>query len=313
MVFRSFVVALASVVAVVSACAGRTMAVKGTEQAPMAELWSAPTAPRNLFDGVGGAELAPPPDVRYKVIAIKVGGFSDGYTVTGPDDREWSAKLPPEASTEVVASRILWGIGYHQPPIYFMREWHADGADLSNPQLPARFREKSPALHGLDAQGDWSFYDNPFIGTPQLNGLLVLHAMLGNSDLKDANNVLYTLKRPHEGATRWYVSRDVGHTFGRTGLMGAPRGDADVFEAAPFIHGVSNGVVQIENRGRHTGLFQTIRVSDVHWICGQLNKLTDEQWRDAFRAGGYEPGLADRFIRSVKKKIAQGLALRPVS
>ena len=41
----------------------------------------------------------------YTVIEIKRGGFSRGYTVIGPGDREWSVKLPPEAPTEVVASR----------------------------------------------------------------------------------------------------------------------------------------------------------------------------------------------------------------
>jgi hypothetical protein len=40
--------------------------------------------------------------------------------VEGPGNRKWSAKLPPEAQTEVVASRILWGVGYHQPPIYYV-------------------------------------------------------------------------------------------------------------------------------------------------------------------------------------------------
>jgi hypothetical protein len=307
---RSLVTAAAAAAAVLAACASRTMVQSsGSPKAALAELWSAPSSPRNLLYGVGGAELAPPPDIKYKVIEIKVGGFSDGYTVMGPGEREWSAKLPPEASTEVVASRILWAVGYHQPPIYFLREWQADGSDLSNPQLPARFREKDPSLHGLEAEGDWSFYDNPFVGTKELNGLLVLHALLGNSDLKDSNNTLYTLERPHEGAARWYVSRDVGHTFGRTGTIGAPRGQIDAFEQAPFILGVADGFVQVDFHGRHRELFRRIRVADVRWICGELDKLTDEQWRDAFRAGGYEPGLADRFIRSLKSKIAQGLAL----
>ena len=310
MAHRSFVVA-ASILAVITACASRTMVKSsGPQKAAIAELWSAPTAPRSLLHGVGGPELAPPPDVKYKVIAIKVGGFSDGYTVVGPEKREWSAKLPPEASTEVVASRILWAVGFHQPPIYFLREWQAEGSDLSNPQLPARFREKDPSLHGLTSEGDWSYYENPFVGTKELNGLLMLHALLGNSDLKDSNNTLYTLKRPHEGAARWYVSRDVGHTFGRTGVIGAPRGHIEVFEKAPFIVGVANGFVQFDFKGLHRELFRQIPVADVRWMCEQLNKLTDEQWRDAFRAGGYEPGLADRFIRALKKKIAEGLALR---
>ena len=310
MTHRSLVLTAAVMAAVAAACASRTIEKSSGTKAAISELWSAPAAPRNLLYGVGGPELAPPPDIKYKVIEIKVGGFSDGYTVVGPGKREWSAKLPPEASTEVVASRILWAVGFHQPPIYFLREWNAAGGDLSNPQLPARFREKDPSLHGLKDEGDWSFYKNPFVGTTELNGLLVLHALLGNSDLKDSNNTLYTLTRPHEGAARWYVSRDVGHTFGRTGVMVAPRGDVDVFEQAPFIRGVSGGLVQLEFRGLHANLFKAIRVADVRWMCEQLNKLTDEQWRDAFRAGGYEDGLADRFIRALKKKIAEGLALR---
>lgn len=309
MTHRSFVVA-ASLLALVTACASRTIVKSSDTKAAISELWSAPASPRNLLYGVGGPELAPPPDVKYKVIEIKMGGFSDGYTVVGPEKREWSAKLPPEASTEVVASRILWAVGFHQPPIYFLREWQAEGSGLSNPQLPARFREKDPSLHGLTTDGDWSFYNNPFVGTTELNGLLVLHALLGNSDLKDSNNSLYKLNRPHEGAARWYVTRDVGHTFGRTGVIGAPRGDIDVFEKTPFIRGVSGDLVQLEFSGLHANLFKAIRVADVRWMCERLNALSDEQWRDAFRAGGYEAGLADRFIRSLKQKIAQGLALK---
>jgi hypothetical protein len=35
--------------------------------------------------------------------------------------------------------------------------------------------------------------------------------------------------------------------------------------------------------------------------------LTDEQWRDAFRAGGIEGDLAQRFIRQIKFRISEGL------
>jgi hypothetical protein len=38
--------------------------------------------------------------------------------------------------------------------------------------------------------------------------------------------------------------------------------------------------------------------------------LTDRQWKDAFRAGGYPPELADRFIRRFKQKIDEGLTIR---
>lgn len=278
--------------------------------AQLAQLWVEPDRGRDLFWGVGGKRLAPDPSAKYKVIEIKRGGFSRGYTVTDPDDHEWSAKFPPEAGTELVASRIHWGIGYHQPPIYLLREWTAEKATSPNPQLPARFREKKPDLNGLDAGDPWSYFQNPFVGTPQLNGLLTLQAMLGNSDLKDVQNVVYTLEKPLEGASTWYVARDLGHTFGRTGVIDAPRGDIEVYEKTPFIRGVENGKVKFDYRGRHKPLFQNIPAADVRWACERLNRLTDQQWKDAFRAGGIEGEMAERFIRRTRQKIGEGLALK---
>lgn len=288
--------------------------IKSTLPAPpspsqLAQLWVEPEGDRDLFWGVGGKRLAPDPSVTYLVTGVKTSGFSRGYDVVGPDKREWSVKFPPEAPTEVVASRIHWGIGYHQPPVYFLTKWDAEKAPRANPQDPARFREGKPDLHGLDAVDKWSFYQNPFVGTVQLRGLIVLQAMLGNSDLKDDNNALYRLERSLEGADTWYVTRDLGHTFGRTGVMNAPRGDIDVFEKTPFIKGVENGRVRLDWRGRHDALLENITPADVRWICERLDKLTDRQWNDAFRAGGYEKDLADRFIRRMKQKIAEGLAL----
>jgi hypothetical protein len=279
-------------------------------QAKISELWSAPERGRDLYYGVGGRALAPDPGETFRVIEVKIGGFSAGYTVTDRAKREWSTKLPPEASTEVVASRILWGIGYHQPPVYFLSSWSASGTDAPNPQLPARFREKAPRFHGLKEDGEWSFAENPFVGSTPLKGLLVLQAMLGNSDLKPANNTVYELEQPVHGASRWYVARDLGHTFGRSGIFTGVRGDPEVFEKTPFILGVDGERVKLDHHGRYRELFEDIRVHHVVWLAEQLNKLTDTQWRDAFRAGGVDPAAAERFIRRLKEKVAEGLALR---
>ena len=72
----------------------------------LSELWAEPEPGRNLFDGVGGTALAPNPGELFTVTKVKRGGFSDGYTVRDRAGRTWSAKLYPEARTEVVASRI---------------------------------------------------------------------------------------------------------------------------------------------------------------------------------------------------------------
>jgi hypothetical protein len=308
----SCVVILVATVGLTAACQRAiTSTLPGPPSAAQtAELWVQPDRDRDLFWGVGGKRLAPDANARYTVIEIKRTGYSRGYTIVAPGDREWSAKFPPEASTEVVASRLFWGVGYHQPPIYYLAEWHAEKAPSPNPQLPARFREKKPDLHGLDSDAFWSYYRNPFVGTRELNGMLVLNAMLGNSDLKDDQNALYTLEKPFEGAARWYVARDLGQSFGRTGTLDPPRGDPDVFERTGFIRGVSNGRVRLEYRGRHKSLFDNIAPADVRWICGQLAALSDKQLDDAFRAGGYPKPIADRFIRRLKQKIAEGRALK---
>jgi hypothetical protein len=276
----------------------------------LAELWIEPERGRNLFHGPGGARLAPDPSDTFQVIEIKRGGFSEGYTVEDRDGRKWSAKFPPEAHSEVTAARILWGVGYHQPPTYFVSRWNAKGGSMPDPQLPARFREDGPDFHGLDDEGPWSYYRNPFVGTTQLKGLLVLQALLGNNDLKDDNNKLYSLTEPHEGARRWYVARDVGHTLGRPAVFGTRQGDIDRYERAPFILGVEDGRVRFADRGRHEALFRDITPADVRWVCDRLSRLSDTQWQDAFRAGGYPEEDARRFIHRIKTHIAAGLALK---
>ena len=276
-------------------------------------LWRAPDGERDLFAGLGGAALAPDPQEKYSVIAIKQGGFSRGYSVMDSRGREWSVKFPPEAQTEVVTSRLLWGLGFLQVPIYLLDKWTATSAKDPNPQRPARFRakDKDLAIDGTSFKeaGPWSYYQNPFVGMRPLAGLIVLQVMLGNSDLKDEQNMLYELSRPLEGARVWYVARDLGHTFGRSGLLDAPRNDIDVFEKAPFIKEVKDGIVKFHFAGRHGALVDKITPADVKWICTRLGGLTDKQWQDAFRAGGYQPDLAARFIARMKQKIGEGLAL----
>lgn len=278
-------------------------------EARIEELWMEPEANRNLLYGVGGKDLAPDPNEKYKVREIKLRGFSEGYTVVDSQNREWSTKAPPEAFTEIATSRILWAVGFHQPPNYVLVDWNADGARAPNPQLPARFREKDPKYHGLKAEGTWSFKDNPFVGTRPFGGLLVLQAMLANPDIKPSNNTIYTLTSPAEGASRWYVVRDLGYSLGTTGFN-APRADIDAFERAPFIRSVANGKVQLHFGGQNKGLLDNVTVADVHWICQRLARLTDQQWRDAFRAAAYEPSVAERYIVKLKAKIKEGLAVR---
>ena len=61
---------------------------------------------------------------------LDVTGYSRGYTVTDAQGRVWDVKIGAEAQPEVVASRVLWLIGYHQPIIYFVSDVAPEAATL---------------------------------------------------------------------------------------------------------------------------------------------------------------------------------------
>ena len=164
----------------------------------------------------------------------------------------------------------------------------------------------------MHRDGHWAWHRSPFVGTRELRGLFVLMVMLNNWDLKTSQNVVYEVRR--DGRTmRQYVVQDLGAALGRTRwFFPGSKGDVDDYEHEPFISGVRDGIVQFHYRGawREPHLDNDIRVGDVRWICGLLNRLTDRQLADAFRAGGYDPIVTARYVRQLRDRVREGLALR---
>lgn len=208
----------------------------------------------------------------------------------------------------MVVSRILWGLGYHQPPVSYLPSWRLDakGAEPRK-ESEARFRPKLPQLDRLPDVFSWA--DNPFSGTRELKGLLVILLMLNSTDLKDSNNSVYQLAQPWDGVTRWFAVRDLGAALGETGKVYPRRNWLAGFEAQSFITNVAGSIIEFDYNGRHEELLTMIGPADVQWAASQMARLTDAQWRDAFRAGNYAAPHADR-IHRIKEKIADGLALR---
>ncbi len=305
---------LALVVLAFSAgCGGRTVVVtprQAVTPAMRAQLRVDPGATRrDMFLGVGGRQYVPPANAPFTLVGKDETGFSVSYDVTSADGIEWSAKIGPEAQTEVLLSRVLWGLGYHQPPVYYVPSWKLDTGEGEPITISeARFR---PKLARLDRSDElWSWADNPFSGTQELKGLLVILLMLNSSDLKDDNNSIYDVKEPWDGASRWYVVRDLGASLGETGKLFPRRNWFEGFEREPFITAVNGSTLTFGYTGRHQELLSMITPDDVKWAAGQLGRLTDAQWRDAFRAANYAPASAGRFLARIKEKLVDGLALR---
>jgi hypothetical protein len=170
-------------------------------------------------------------------------------------------------------------------------------------EIGGRFRLKEDTLKDL---GSWSWQENPFIGSRPFEGLLALMMMFNATDLKNSNNTLYEHRRG-DLVEHWYVARDVGAALGDTHRFAPRKGDAQAFAAHPFILGVSNGHVTFAYHGWYRKLVEDrITPDHVRWASDLLGQLSDGQWRDAFRAGGYTPAESDLFIRTLRTKIEQG-------
>jgi hypothetical protein len=275
----------------------------------IAELWTEPAdvASADLFNGPWGAGHAPDPSTTYAFLKPKLHGASPGLTARDSHGVEWSVKQGAEGPIEVTMSRVLSAIGYHQPPVYSLRSFKLQRGSTVEQTPGGRFR---PKLASFEEIGDWSWQQNPFVGTRPYQGLLVVLLIFNSSDLKDSNNTVYAMRPPREGAARWYVVRDTGSALGETAKLDAREGDPALFEHQGFIKGVRDGFVEFSYHGWHEELFtRRVTPEDVRWACERLARLSDAQWHDAFRAGGIEPDVAGRFIRRLKTKIDEGRTL----
>ena len=309
------VTALTLTAALGMACAGVKVPVATTAQPPAgASLWVEPSdlASRDLFYGPWGSDHAPDPKGVYTLIERKHTGVNLGLTVRDEQDREWSVKQPypggldSEAPVEVVLSRLLSAVGYHQPPVYYLPAFTLKDDFGKKVEVGGRFRLKEPTLNDT---GYWNWDDNPFVGTKPYQGLIVMLMMFNSTDLKNSNNTLYE-RRNGDLVELWYVPRDLGAALGDINAMAPRKNHPESFENYPFILGVNNGKVEFAYSGWYKNLVRDrITPEEVAWASALLGRLSDKQWADAFRAGGYDPDEASRFIKKLKEKIDQGRSL----
>ena len=315
---RVFFVVAPSVLAIyLPFCAAEVKPISENDHAARPSLWEEPVdlPERDLTYGPWGPERAPDPQAKYTLVRYKRSGVNPGMTVRDQRGREWSVKQAPpdgwasEGPIEVVVSRLLSALGYHQPPIYYLPaftlvdDWgeHMEGG--------GRFRLKEK---GLKERGVWSWQQNPFVGSKPYQGLLVTLLLFNSTDLKNDNNSIYEYKVGGR-VEQWYVVRDLGSALGDTGRFAPRRGDPDAFERHGFIKGMNGGLITFHYHGWHQELVRDrITASDLAWTAALLSRLSDQQWHDAFRSGGYSPALATRFIDTLQARLAQGRRMASV-
>jgi hypothetical protein len=275
----------------------------------------------DLLGGPGGESRQP--GTTFKFIKESKGGTSPKFEVEDENGAKWKVKLGHEVKSETAATRLVWAAGYLADEDYYRpqirvqgmkrlsrgQEYVSDGGTVREARLERQDGEKKLK--------NWSWYDNPYVGTREFNGLRVMMAVINNWDLKEINNAIYD-KGGVEGR---YVISDLGASLGRTGNSFArSRGVMKDYSETRFINKVTPEYVDFVmhsrpffltvfyfpnyiSRTRMESVAKHIPIADARWLGNRLGHLSPEHIRDCFSAAGYSPAEIEGYTRVVMQRI----------
>lgn len=316
-----------SLVIALSAGSGAQDTEKAKSATPV--LWQDPgdMALRDLFYGPGSPDRAPQPPFRF--LEEDLDGTTPKYDVVDRNGIKWQVKLGIEARPEVAAARLVWAPGYFAQENYFVARLKIEGL----PEKLERGRELIAAdgtVYGARLKrnpenaknaGPWSWRENPFAGTRELNGLRVMMALISNLDVKDTNNkILRMMCGPDGDLLDIYMASDLGAAFSEHLWPYGYKGNLRSYRNVEFILKIKADTVDLglpagpkivdighlpwyfKRRGlRWIG--KDIPRGDARWIGQLLGGLSREQVESAFRAAGFTEaeieGFADEFLGRV--------------
>ena len=272
--------------------------------------------------GPGGEARAPKPP--YVFIEEDLKGTNPKLKVRDAKGDQWIVKFGAENHSEVFASRLLYALGYLTEPSYFVASGvirDAHNLRRARPYLAkdgsfvyARFKlHEHKTLRHVDTP-TWTWNDNPFMGTPELNGLKILIMLTSNWDAKDARDGEGSNTTVHSSAASssgplYYEFSDWGATIGKWGGFFQrdkwdPAGYRD--QTKDFARAGSGEAIEWGYRGKHgKDITSGISTSDVRWLLTYLSRVTDEELRAGLRASGATDSQIDIFTSSIRDRIEQ--------
>jgi hypothetical protein len=277
-------------------------------------LWRDPTdiSTRDLLAGPGGDAMKP--DLTQVIWEENdTSGYSVKWKVRDVSGKHWVVKLGNEARPETAATRLVWAAGYPTEVNYLVpcvkitnapkppkdkSVKRCEGKGFAN----VRFEARPEGFRRLDA---WSWKENPFAGTKEFQGLVVMMALVNNWDLKDENNkVIYV---PGEGGGEGelrYVISDLGATFGKTGgPIAHSRNEPEKYIRTGFVEKLDGNLVRFDYHGKNSGLFDNVTIEQAKWIGDILSQLSEKQIMDAFRAANFDADEIEGLAYEVRARI----------
>jgi hypothetical protein len=287
-------------------------------------LWLEPTdiESRDLFYGIGGREGAPDPAGKYTFLADH-GSPNDSNPKIDVNDehgRRWTVKFGPEVHAETAATRIVWAVGYHVDQDYFVERATIEGYNREETRN-MRFERDDDDWKKV---GRWDWNKNPFVGTRELDGLKTLMALLHNVDVSELNNkIVRPKKKAGRSDIEVYYVNDLGSSLGSTGAWftrlpwltkarSETKGVPKDFVKKDFIERVKDGKVYFSIvRKMAREALDGVKVEHARWMGNLLDRLSEKQLTDAFRAGAFSDSDAAIYVKEIRERIRQLQNLDP--
>jgi len=290
-------------------------------------LWREPSDAdlADLRFGPGGAQGVPLAPFTY--VEEHFTGSQPCVAVHDARGRLWRVKWGHEARPESFAVRFAWALGYFAEVTHYVPSGRVEGASgLSRARSSiaedgafeeARFELEDPSVRMFFNEHSWSWDDNPFVGTRQLNGLKIVNMLLSNWDTKDrrdvsrgSNTAIFEHRVGRWGREARYLITDWGGAMGRWGTNVVSRGrwDVDGFEAqtARFVTEVRDGFVCFSYQGQRTAeIARGITVEHAAWFYRFARRLSESGLRDGLLVCGATEEEATRFARALRERIRQ--------
>jgi hypothetical protein len=290
-------------------------------------IWREPTLAdlSDLRFGPGGAGGAPKPPFQF--VTEHFTGSQPCVAVRDAAGRLWRVKWGYEAKPESFAVRFAWALGYFAEVTHFVASGEiAEAVDLQRARdcigdtgvfRDARFELEDPSIRMHFNEHSWAWNDNPFLGTPQLNGLKIVNMLLSNWDTKDrrdvsrgSNTAIFEHRVSRWGREAQYLITDWGGAMGKWGsnVVSRDRWDVDGFEAQTqgFVTGVTDGFVNFGYQGQRTAeIARGITAKDAAWFYGYAGRLTETALHGGLTASGATSEEAARFARALTDRIQQ--------
>jgi hypothetical protein len=217
----------------------------------------------------------------------------------------------------VFCTRLLWACGYYVEPEYFLKSGRIEGVrDLTRAKshiaddgsfVNARFQLRSDSPEYLDGY-HWTWTENPFVRTREIQGLKILSQLVSNWDTKDSNMSLFLDDR--RGTRRYfYAIADWGATLGRWGnLLTWSRDDCKGFadQTPYFVKRANDGSLQWGFNGKNREeITSDITVDDIRWLLQYLGEINDDQIRTGLVASGNTPEDVNCYSQALRSRIQQ--------